>query len=191
MILTNKNIFSIGTLFLTALVPIGILELLRMISNFPAIFAIKEGKCGFLTFITGSYLAPQNCKVIFDWTSPTTVSNVSTFSIKVCTKCILVCFLLIVTFLCQFFQRNYQPYPITPEDQLSVHIQNGSQVVPCSVEFGDLNPNLANVARVSFPTKKSGHYTINIFIGNTLTHIRGSPFTDIHFQPLAPSPFVS
>ncbi|KAH9406533.1 Apoptosis-resistant E3 ubiquitin protein ligase 1 [Tyrophagus putrescentiae] len=161
---------NIGTLLLTALVPIGVIELFKMISNFPSIFAIKEGKCGFLTFITGSYLAPQNCKVIFDWKSPTTVSNVSTFSIK-------------------FFQRNYQPYPITPEDQLSVHIQNGSQVVPCSVEFGDLNPSLANVARVSFSTKKAGNYTIHIVIGSTLTHIRGSPFTDIQFQPLSPSPF--
>lgn len=45
---------------------------------------IKEGKSGFLTFVTGSYLAPQNCKVIFDWQSPTTVSNLATFTIKVC-----------------------------------------------------------------------------------------------------------
>ena len=71
-----------GSLLLAALVPLGILEAIRMISNFH--FAIKEGKCGFLTFITGSYLAPQNCKVIFDWkSSQTTVSNVSTFTIKV------------------------------------------------------------------------------------------------------------
>lgn len=54
----------------------------KMISNIQ--FSHKEGKSGFLTFITGSYLAPQNCKVIFDWQSPTTVSNLATFIIKVC-----------------------------------------------------------------------------------------------------------
>lgn len=67
---------------------------------------------------------------------------------------------------------------------------NGSQLVPCSIEFGDLNPNLANVARVSFSAKKSGLYTINIFVGSSLTHIRGSPFKDLHFKPLEPSPLV-
>lgn len=76
-------LYSLGTFLLTTLVPLGIIETIRMISNFH--FAIKEGKCGFLTFITGSYLAPQNCKVIFDCKSgtTTTVSNVSTFTIKV------------------------------------------------------------------------------------------------------------
>ncbi|OTF77090.1 ubiquitin protein ligase-like protein, partial [Euroglyphus maynei] len=128
-----------------------------MISNLQ--FSHKEGKSGFLTFITGSYLAPQNCKVIFDWQSPTT-----------------------------FYQRNHKPYPITADDRLSVHITNGLQVVPCSIEFGDLNPSLANVARVSFSPKKAGNYTINILIGNTFTHLRGSPFTDICFEPLTPSP---
>ncbi|KAH9426645.1 Apoptosis-resistant E3 ubiquitin protein ligase 1 [Dermatophagoides pteronyssinus] len=139
----------------------------KMISNIQ--FSHKEGKSGFLTFITGSYLAPQNCKVIFDWQSPTTVSNLATFIIK-------------------FYQRNHKPYPITADDRLSVHITNGLQVVPCSIEFGDLNPSLANIARVSFSPKKSGNYTINILVGNTFTHLRGSPFTDIYFEPLTPSP---
>ncbi|XP_075591569.1 apoptosis-resistant E3 ubiquitin protein ligase 1 isoform X3 [Dermatophagoides farinae] len=143
------------------------LIILKMISNLQ--FSYKEGKSGFLTFITGSYLAPQNCKVIFDWQSPTTVSNLATFIIK-------------------FYQRNHKPYPITADDRVSVHITNGSQVVPCSIEFGDLNPSLANVARVTFSPKKSGNYTINILVGNTFTHLRGSPFTDIYFEPLTPSP---
>ncbi|UXI16511.1 transcription factor [Sarcoptes scabiei] len=130
----------------------------------------KERKCGFLTFVTGSYLAPQNCKVLFDWKSPTTVSNLASFTIK-------------------FYQRNHKPYPITADDRLSVHITNGSQVVPCSIEFGDLNPSLANVAKVVFSPKKSGSYSINVLIGNSFTHLRGSPFTDIHFEPLSPSPY--
>lgn len=66
---------------LSTLVPVFVIEAVRMISNFS--FAVKEGKCGFLTFITGSYLAPQNCKVLFDWKGPTTVSNMITFTIKV------------------------------------------------------------------------------------------------------------
>lgn len=82
-LLNHFVLYSLGTFLLTTLVPLGIIETIRMISNFH--FAIKEGKCGFLTFITGSYLAPQNCKVIFDCKSgtTTTVSNVSTFTIKV------------------------------------------------------------------------------------------------------------
>lgn len=74
----------LGTIFLTALVPIAVIEAFKMISNFP--FAYKEGKCGFLTFITGSYLAPQNCKVIFDCKPNDgciSVCNVMSFTIKV------------------------------------------------------------------------------------------------------------
>ncbi|KAI7691684.1 hypothetical protein SSS_04595 [Sarcoptes scabiei] len=54
--------------------------LYKMISSFH--LRHKERKCGFLTFVTGSYLAPQNCKVLFDWKSPTTVSNLASFTIK-------------------------------------------------------------------------------------------------------------
>lgn len=92
----------------------------------------------------------------------------------------------------QFYQRNYKPYPITQNDQLSVHITNGvhNQHVPCSIEFGDLNPSLANTARVSFSAKKSGKYMISICVGNSFTHIRGSPFSDIEFRPLSPSSYV-
>jgi len=40
-------------------------------------------KCGFLSYITGNFLAPQNCKVIFGWKDPCTVGNTVSFVIKV------------------------------------------------------------------------------------------------------------
>lgn len=66
---------------LFVLIPVLAFKTFKMLSNF--LLAYKEGKCGFLTFITGTYLAPQNCKAIFDWQSPSTVSNTVIFTIKV------------------------------------------------------------------------------------------------------------
>jgi hypothetical protein len=40
-------------------------------------------KCGFLSYITGNFLAPQNCKVLFEWKEPSTVGNSFSFIINV------------------------------------------------------------------------------------------------------------
>ncbi|CAG2175383.1 unnamed protein product, partial [Oppiella nova] len=59
----------------------------------------KPWNWGFLSYVTGNYLAPQNSRVKFEWTDPAVVGNTMTFVVK-------------------FFQRNGRPYPISSEDNL-------------------------------------------------------------------------
>ena len=40
-------------------------------------------KFGFLSYVTGNYLAPQNCKVEFDWKDPCIVGSTVSFTIRV------------------------------------------------------------------------------------------------------------
>lgn len=40
-------------------------------------------KSGFLSYVTGNYLAPQNSRVKFEWTDPAVVGNTMTFTVKV------------------------------------------------------------------------------------------------------------
>lgn len=40
-------------------------------------------KSGFLSYVTGNYLAPQNSKVKFEWTDPAVVGNTMSFEVKV------------------------------------------------------------------------------------------------------------
>ncbi|GFS85017.1 uncharacterized protein TNCV_1306221 [Trichonephila clavipes] len=40
-------------------------------------------KLGFLSYVTGRYLSPLKCKVVFDWTEPQVVGNTMSFTVKV------------------------------------------------------------------------------------------------------------
>lgn len=130
--------------------------------------AAAAAKLGFLSYLTGKYLSPANCKVEFDWTEPQVVGCTLTFFIK-------------------FFQRNGRSYPICDEDPLLVEIVagNGAHKVACSVELGGTDPNLANQARVQFTVRRAGLCHVSVLIG--MVHVRGSPFVK-NFLPGRPDP---
>uniref|UniRef100_A0A224Z314 HECT-type E3 ubiquitin transferase n=1 Tax=Rhipicephalus zambeziensis TaxID=60191 RepID=A0A224Z314_9ACAR len=130
--------------------------------------AAAAAKLGFLSYLTGKYLSPANCKVEFDWKEPQVVGNTLTFFIK-------------------FFQRNGRSYPICDEDPLLVEIVagNGAHKVACSVELGGTDPNLANQARVQFTVRRAGLCHVSVLIG--MVHVRGSPFVK-NFLPGRPDP---
>ncbi|KAL3213907.1 hypothetical protein MRX96_007313 [Rhipicephalus microplus] len=130
--------------------------------------AAAAAKLGFLSYLTGKYLSPANCKVEFDWKEPQVVGNTLTFFIK-------------------FFQCNGRSYPICDEDPLLVEIVagNGAHKVACSVELGGTDPNLANQARVQFTVRRAGLCHVSVLIG--MVHVRGSPFVK-NFLPGRPDP---
>lgn len=130
--------------------------------------AAAAAKLGFLSYLTGKYLSPANCKVEFDWKEPQVVGSTLTFFIK-------------------FFQRNGRSYPICDEDPLLVEIVagNGAHKVACSVELGGADPNLANQARVQFTVRRAGLCHVSVLIG--MVHVRGSPFIK-NFLPDRPDP---
>ncbi|XP_017771527.1 PREDICTED: apoptosis-resistant E3 ubiquitin protein ligase 1 isoform X2 [Nicrophorus vespilloides] len=116
-----------------------------------------EAKHSLLQYVTGKYLLPSNCKVIFNWSDPHTVGSTVCFTVH-------------------FFQRNGQPYPICDTDQLSVEVSEGSRKMAIITELGSpTDPNSANQARVKFMVRHAGHYRISVMIGNQ--HVAGSPFT--------------
>ncbi|KAI1295618.1 Apoptosis-resistant E3 ubiquitin protein ligase 1 [Halotydeus destructor] len=116
-------------------------------------------KFGFLNYVTGNYLSPQNCKVEFEWTDLCIVGSTVSFVVK-------------------FFQRNGRPYPICGDDNFLIEVTQGSSKVACSIELGSrVNPLDANKARVQFCARRSGEYQISVLIGpSSFVHIRGSPF---------------
>lgn len=69
-----------------------------------------EAKHSLLQYVTGKYLLPSNCKVIFHWTDPHTVGHTVSFTVH-------------------FYQRNGQPYPICDTDQLVVDVSEGTRKV--------------------------------------------------------------
>lgn len=69
-----------------------------------------EAKHSLLQYVTGKYLLPSNCKVIFHWTDPYTVGHTVSFTVH-------------------FYQRNGQPYPICDTDQLVVDVSEGTRKV--------------------------------------------------------------
>lgn len=123
-------------------------------------------KLGFLAYVTGKYLAPQNCKVEFDWSDPQVVGSTMTFIVK-------------------FYQRNGHSYPVCSKDNILVEITQGTHKVACSVELGGINPNDANKAHIHFSVRRAGEYYISILVGTV--HIRGSPFVKL-FLPGLPDP---
>ncbi|GBO24305.1 hypothetical protein AVEN_107406-1, partial [Araneus ventricosus] len=112
-------------------------------------------KLGFLSYVTGRYLSPLKCKVVFDWTEPQVVGNTMSFTVK-------------------FFQRNGQAYPICNEDNVLIEITQGAYKIACSVELGGPQISDANTARVQFTVRRAGEYRICVLVG--MTHIQGSPF---------------
>lgn len=52
-----------------------------------------EARNSLLQYVTGKYLMPSNCKVIWDWVDPHFVGNTMIFTVR-------------------FFQRNGKPYPM-------------------------------------------------------------------------------
>lgn len=65
-----------------------------------------EAKHSLLQYVTGKYLLPANCKVMFHWTDPHPVGHTVCFTVR-------------------FYQRNGQPYPICDTDQLFVEVSEG------------------------------------------------------------------
>ncbi|CAL1275254.1 unnamed protein product [Larinioides sclopetarius] len=123
-------------------------------------------KLGFLSYVTGRYLSPLKCKVVFDWSEPQVVGNTMSFTVK-------------------FFQRNGQAYPICNEDNVLIEITQGAYKIACSVELGGPQISDANTARVQFTVRRAGEYRICVLVG--MTHIQGSPFIK-NFIPGPPDP---
>ncbi|GFR29011.1 apoptosis-resistant E3 ubiquitin protein ligase 1 [Trichonephila clavata] len=123
-------------------------------------------KLGFLSYVTGRYLSPLKCKVVFDWTEPQVVGNTMSFTVK-------------------FFQRNGQAYPICNEDNVLIEITQGAYKIACSVELGGPQISDANIAKVQFTVRRAGEYRICVLVG--MTHIQGSPFIK-SFVPGPPDP---
>jgi hypothetical protein len=69
-----------------------------------------EAKHSLLQYVTGKYLLPSNCKVVFHWSDPHPVGHT-------------VCFTV------QFYQRNGQPYPICDTDNFVVDVSEGTRKV--------------------------------------------------------------
>ncbi|KAG8182939.1 hypothetical protein JTE90_010568 [Oedothorax gibbosus] len=132
----------------------------------PRVESYGNQKLGFLSFVTGRYLSPLKCKVVFEWTEPQVVGNTMSFSVK-------------------FFQRNGQAYPVCNEDNVLIEITQGACKIACSVELGGPQISDANRALVQFTVRRAGEYRICVLVG--MTHIQGSPFLKT-FVPGAPDP---
>lgn len=82
-----------------------------------------EAKHSLLQYVTGKYLLPSNCKVVFHWSDPHPVGHTMSFTIH-------------------FYQRNGQPYPICDTDQLLVDVSEGNRKVSSkNFTFWDTNLN--------------------------------------------------
>ncbi|XP_044254866.1 apoptosis-resistant E3 ubiquitin protein ligase 1 isoform X3 [Tribolium madens] len=115
-----------------------------------------EAKHSLLQYVTGKYLLPSNCKVIFHWSDPHPVGHT-------------VCFTV------QFYQRNGQPYPICDTDNFVVDVSEGSRKMVVITELGSpTDPNSGNIAKVKFMVRHAGQYRITIMVSNQ--HVAGSPF---------------
>lgn len=69
-----------------------------------------EARNSLLQYVTGKYLMPANCKVIWDWSEPHVVGDTMIFTVR-------------------FFQRNGKPYPICDTDQFFVEVTEGTRKV--------------------------------------------------------------
>lgn len=69
-----------------------------------------EARHTLLQYVTGKYLLPSNCKVLWEWTDPAIVGGTMCFTVR-------------------FFQRNGQPYPICDTDQFFVEVSQGTRRV--------------------------------------------------------------
>ncbi|KRT81256.1 hypothetical protein AMK59_5638 [Oryctes borbonicus] len=116
-----------------------------------------EAKHSLLQYVTGKYLLPSNCKVVFHWSDPHPVGHTVSFTVH-------------------FYQRNGQPYPICDTDQLLVDVSEGNRKMAIITELGSpTDPNSANQARVKFTVRQAGQYCITVMVGSQ--HVAGSPFT--------------
>lgn len=69
-----------------------------------------EARNSLLQYVTGKYLMPSNCKVIWDWIDPHVVGDTMIFTVR-------------------FFQRNGWPYPICDTDSFFVEVTEGTRKV--------------------------------------------------------------
>lgn len=69
-----------------------------------------EARHSLLQYVTGKYLLPANCKVMWEWSDPHMVGDTMVFTVR-------------------FFQRNGQPYPICDTDQFFVEVTEGTRKV--------------------------------------------------------------
>lgn len=69
-----------------------------------------EARNSLLQYVTGKYLMPSNCKVIWDWIDPHVVGDTMIFTVR-------------------FFQRNGKPYPICDTDSFFVEVTEGTRKV--------------------------------------------------------------
>lgn len=76
-----------------------------------------EARNSLLQYVTGKYLMPANCKVIWDWIEPHVVGDTMIFTVR-------------------FFQRNGKPYPICDTDQFFVEVTEGTRKVCLNGVFG-------------------------------------------------------
>ncbi|XP_013781434.2 apoptosis-resistant E3 ubiquitin protein ligase 1-like isoform X1 [Limulus polyphemus] len=169
VIIEEKTPWGFGAIFFVSLF-VTALTLVGMATTMSQTFLFFDHsttrKLGCLAYVTGKYLAPQNCKVEFLWSDPEVVGSTLTFTIK-------------------FFQRNGRAYPICNEDNFLVEITQGTNKIACSVELGGQEPSDANKACVQFSVRHAGEYKISVLLG--VVHIRGSPFIK-HFLPGPPEP---
>lgn len=115
-----------------------------------------EAKHSLLQYVTGKYLLPANCTVLFHWPDPAPVGQTVCFTVR-------------------FYQRNGQPYPICDTDQLCVEVCEGARKIATISELGSpIDPSCANVARVKFTVRHAGRYCISVVVD--AHHVPGSPF---------------
>ncbi|EEB18783.1 ubiquitin-protein ligase, putative [Pediculus humanus corporis] len=125
-----------------------------------------KAKPSLLQYVTGKYLQPSNCKVLFEWEDPKTVGETFVFTVE-------------------FYQRNGQAYPICNTDNLNVEVSEGSRQIATICQLGGCDPNLANIARIKFTARRAGVYKISVQIDGC--HVRGSPFSKV-FNSGPPDP---
>ncbi|XP_022903432.1 apoptosis-resistant E3 ubiquitin protein ligase 1 isoform X1 [Onthophagus taurus] len=115
-----------------------------------------EAKHSLLQYVTGKYLLPSNCKVVFHWNDPCPVGHTVSFTVH-------------------FYQRNGQPYPICDTDRLLVDVSEGTRKMAIITELGSpTDPNSANQARIKFTVRQAGQYCVTVMVGSQ--HVAGSPF---------------
>ncbi|RWS30289.1 apoptosis-resistant E3 ubiquitin protein ligase 1-like protein [Leptotrombidium deliense] len=125
-------------------------------------------KHGFIRYITGSFLSPQNCKVVFQWKDPQVVGNT-------------------MSFVVEFFQRNGRPFSLQSEEHHFIEIMNGTNKIICNTELIE-TVECSHKLKVQFNARRAGVYQIHVLVGTTgLSHVYGSPFTKT-FLPSQPEP---
>jgi len=79
----SKLIFLLGQILAVSIVVASGVVVCSMAPAFLFGESCAVSKFGFLNYVTGNYLSPQNCKVEFEWKDYCVVGNTVSFVVKV------------------------------------------------------------------------------------------------------------